>query len=400
MAVYVYIWHRARHWEHTIIYHPMMRTSLLEKRLQLLGEEEEYFSSFCCTESLILEHQDAMEPDCDCERVTMRLVVQHLGDGHTIELIVEQGEQASSIAEVKKMIRELGGVAAARQQLFCADEEQPLEDDHVVMESCTLFLLVGDTNYVWDSACPLLMGVAMPAWGSAVVDGTAQHAHVASAALKLFPPGAAPCTPDGPTADPVREVDNSPPTFDGDENAYMLKGSKELYELVNAKTVVCREKPAMTAQHSRELSHVEVCLLRALPILPMICRGGSDGEGEGGDKSTISLKFTVSVEDATRTRTPCPSTSVRCGLTAVRTHNGEEETRYISRDFAIAAGDDGTVITMDWDSTHGRVGFVRDGRLRGFGDAGVGGSYIPLQWSAQTGVTGVRIEIVETPSLC
>jgi hypothetical protein len=84
------------------------------------------------------------------EVLTLKLLVTHLGDGRTTEVLVAVGEQTSSIAAVKERISELDGIEAANQYLFRLGCE--LGDDEVIRRSCELYLFVGDTKFKWDSA--------------------------------------------------------------------------------------------------------------------------------------------------------------------------------------------------------------------------------------------------------
>jgi hypothetical protein len=102
----------------------------------------------------------------------LKLLVTHLGDGRTTEVVVAVGEQTSSIAAVKERISELDGIEAANQYLFRVDEydvgdcsdgggggSDDLSDDEVLCASCELYLFVGDTRFKWDSGCASPVGI-------------------------------------------------------------------------------------------------------------------------------------------------------------------------------------------------------------------------------------------------
>jgi hypothetical protein len=90
------------------------------------------------------------------EVLPLKLLVTHLGDGRTTDVLVAVGEQTSSIAAVKERISELDGIEAANQYLFRVDDAlgdgDDLGDDEVLCASCELYLFVGDTRFKWDSA--------------------------------------------------------------------------------------------------------------------------------------------------------------------------------------------------------------------------------------------------------
>jgi hypothetical protein len=96
--------------------------------------------------------------------LTLKLLVTHLGDGRTTQLVVAEGTETSSIFAVKQRIEEVEGIKVETQRLIrlrhedggnendgnendCIDE---MADNIVLHASCTLNLLVGEARFGWD----------------------------------------------------------------------------------------------------------------------------------------------------------------------------------------------------------------------------------------------------------
>jgi hypothetical protein len=91
-------------------------------------------------------------------KLPLKLLVTHLGDGRTTQLVVAEGTETSSIFAVKQRIEEVEGTKVETQRLILLNSHSGHEgtdtdevaDNIVLHASCTLALLVGEARFGWD----------------------------------------------------------------------------------------------------------------------------------------------------------------------------------------------------------------------------------------------------------
>jgi hypothetical protein len=276
---------------------------------------------------------------------TVVVTVEHLGDGHATDVRVVRGVRTSSVAAVKKRVSELDGIAANRQLLFRADAEHCLDDDEVLRESCTVYLLVGDASYGWDSASPLL----------------------------------------------------SKKGCDGIE--YRDRAPCELYTRVSTK-LVCRT--VLDVNHAHTMGILpsirgEDCSGEVVTIsLRFTCDTTDDSSEPIRELSTYCglMEAGNSVTQSARSLSSLMTNSFVAGW-GVRRGKADG---ILCRRCAGTRPHFGVVVTMQWDTDKGTLRFLLDGKPHGSDLTGIP-KHIPMQWAVEVPHRGSRIEIVEGDAL-
>ena len=276
------------------------------------------------------------------------VTVEHLGDGHATDVRVVRGVHTSSVAAVKKRVSELDGIAANRQLLFRADAEDCLDDDEVFCESCTVYLLVGNTQFEWDSASPLL-----------AKEGC-----------------------------------------DGIE--YRDRAPCELYTRVSAK-LVCRT--VLDVNHAHTMGILpsirgEDCSGEVVTIsLRFTCDTTVDSSGPIREHSAYCglVEADNTVRQSARSARSMSSLRTNSFVAGWGVRRGKADGILCCR-CAVTRSHFGVVVTMQWDTAKGTLRFLLDGKPHG-GDLSGIPKNIPMQWAVEVPHRGPRVEIVEGDAL-